>query len=159
MKTWLLGLVFFFVFIGACTQRYGTFNDQAQVSKTPESSTDTSAEEPGSNNYYDFTDILIPLEMKLDPDSSLLFETSNIKAGRICFKGWVDPVSVFNFFIKNMSRDNWKLRSYFKYGVYLMVFEKPDRDCIISIHKKTLSTWLEIWVTPRLLESEKAGPE
>ena len=155
MKTLIKGLALLIVFIAACTPRYGNVTDPAPVSNTAESSTEASAEQPDSGAYYDFNDILIPLEMKLNPDSSLLFETSKLKAGRICFKGWVDPVSLFGFFIKNMPRDKWKLRSYFKYGVYLLVFEKPDRDCIISIHKGTLSTRLEIWVTPRLLETEE----
>ena len=101
------------------------------------------------DSYYDFDDILIPKEMKLVPKSSLLFETPELKAGVIFFEGRVDPVSLFDFFINNMPKDNWQLRSYFKYGRYIMVFEKPDKDCIISVNEKTLTTELEMWVTPR----------
>jgi len=136
----------------ACSPRYGGRPDPEPVSETSSSSTEAGADEKRLSSYYDFEDILIPKEMKLDPDESLLFETSKLKAGRICFKGWVDPVSLFDFFMDNMPRDHWKLRSYFKYGIYLLVFEKPDRDCIISIQKGSLSTWLEIWITPRLVQ-------
>ncbi len=101
------------------------------------------------DSYYDFDDILIPKEMKLVPKSSLLFETPDLKAGVIFFEGRVDPVSLFNFFMTNMPKDNWQLRSYFKYGRYIMVFEKPDKDCIVSINEKTLTTELEMWITPR----------
>lgn len=150
---WLSALLC--LFIMACSPRYGgspEFSDPDGVTPTA----DTNTVETRSSSYYDFSDILIPKEMKLDPDSSLLFETTNLKAGRIRFKGWVDPVSLFDFFIKNMPQDNWKLRSYFKYGVYLLVYEKPDRDCIISIHKGTLNSWLEVWVTPRIAHG---GPQ
>lgn len=153
MKKFILWTVFFVVFTGACTPRYGT-GDRESLAEKGDVSSDVSSEKQGAGTFYDFIDIPVPHEMKLDPDSSLLFETADLKAGRICFKGWVDPVSVFDFFLKYMPKENWKLRSYYKYGVYLMVFEKPDRDCIINIHKKTLNTWLEIWVTPRLVEME-----
>jgi hypothetical protein len=101
------------------------------------------------DSYYDFDDILIPKEMKLVPKQSLLFETPEIKAGVISFEGRVDPVSLFNFFMTNMPKDEWQLRSYFKYGRYIMVFEKTDKDCIVSINEKTLTTELEMWITPR----------
>jgi hypothetical protein len=101
------------------------------------------------DSYYDFDDILIPKEMKLVPNLSLLFETPEIKAGVIYFEGRVDPVSLFNFFMTNLPKDNWQLRSYFKYGRYIMVFEKPDKDCIVTINEKTLTTELEMWITPR----------
>ena len=83
------------------------------------------------------------------PKLSLLFETPELKAGVIFFEGRVDPVSLFNFFMTNMPKDNWQLRSYFKYGRYIMVFEKADKDCIVSINEKTLTTELEMWITPR----------
>jgi len=104
------------------------------------------------DSYYDFEDILVPKEMKLVTSSSLLFETPQLKAGVIFFEGRVDPVSLFDFFVNNMPKDNWQLRSYFKYGRYMLVFEKPDKDCIISINEKALTTELEMWVTPRLVQ-------
>ncbi|RLF59156.1 MAG: hypothetical protein DRN37_04130 [Thermoplasmata archaeon] len=104
------------------------------------------------NSYYDFDDILIPKEMKLVPKSSLLFETPKLKAGVLFFEGRVNPVSLFEFFTSSMPNDGWELRSYFKYGRYILVFEKPDKDCIITINEKTLSTELELWVTPRLVK-------
>ncbi len=148
----LLALIGFFAV--SCSPRYGEEPQPAPISQPESSSAEGETEEMQPSNYYDFSDILIPQEMKLDADASLLFETTNLKAGRICFKGWVDPVSLFSFFKENMPRDQWKLRSYFKYGVYMLVFEKPDRDCIISIHKRAFSTWLEVWVTPRLVQAQ-----
>ena len=62
----------------------------------------------------------------------------------------MEPISLFNFFQTNMPKDGWQLRSYIKYGRYLMVWEKTDRDCVISIDETSLNTTLEVWVTPRI---------
>ena len=139
--------LFLMLFAASCAQ---TFKSTPE-SKPPATVTrDQGPPSQGTpNSYYDFDDILIPKEMELVPKSSLLFETPELKAGVIFFKGRVDPVSLFNFFITNMPKDNWQLRSYFKYGRYIMVFEKPDKDCIVSINEKTLTTELEMWITPR----------
>ena len=104
------------------------------------------------NSYYDFDDILVPKGMKLVPKSCLLFETPQLKAGLLQFEGRVEPVSLFNFFINNMPKDSWQLSSYVKYGRYIIVFEKPDKNCVISINEVTLKTLLQIWVTPRLAQ-------
>jgi hypothetical protein len=149
MKGTLACMAVMAILASSCSPRYGGTPDPAPVSEPAVNE----AEQICASHYHDFADIPIPREMTLDPEASLLFETANLKAGRICFKGWVDPVSLFDFFVESMPRDNWKPRSYFKYGVYLLVYEKPDRDCIISINKGSLSTQLEIWVTPRLSEA------
>ncbi|HKK34007.1 MAG TPA: hypothetical protein VJ934_10675 [Desulfomicrobiaceae bacterium] len=108
------------------------------------------AQEEQTRFYYDFDDILVPKEMELTPKNSLLLETPQVKAGVIQFKGRVEPISLFDFFQTNMPKDGWQLRSYIKYGRYLMVYEKPDRDCVISIDESSLTTSMEIWVTPRI---------
>ncbi|ACV69778.1 putative lipoprotein [Desulfohalobium retbaense] len=113
--------------------------------------------EEQSNFYYDFEDVLVPKEMELVPDESLLFETPAVKIGVLVFKGRVDPVSLFDFFMANMPKDNWQLRSYFKYGRYIMVYEKPGKDCIISLTESSLSTKLQIWVTPRATAGAKSS--
>lgn len=141
----LLSLPFF---LASCGPAFNARSDDSQpLTKTQDVS---SHETPDS--YYDFDDILVPKDMKIVPGSSLLFETPEIKAGVLFFRGRVEPVSLFDFFLTNMPKDNWVLRSYFKYGRYIIVFEKPEKDCIISINEKTLTTELEMWVTPRMVK-------
>jgi hypothetical protein len=103
--------------------------------------------------YHDFEDVLIPSEMKLLSKDSILFETPQVKTGVLVYEGRVDAVSLFNFFMGNMPKDNWTVRSYFKYNRYLLVFEKPEKDCIITIVDRPMSTLLEISVAPRLMGS------
>ncbi|MBT8763467.1 hypothetical protein KFV02_05925 [Desulfohalobiaceae bacterium Ax17] len=116
---------------------------------SPEPETTPPPAPENTNSYYDFDDIPIPNEMKLDPKKSILFETPDMKAGAVVFKGRVDAVSLFNFFLANMPKENWNMRSYFKYGRYIMVFEKPNKDCIIRIIDHPITTELQIWVAPR----------
>jgi hypothetical protein len=114
-------------------------------------------EQQQTSQYYDFKDILIPQEMSLKPDQSIIFHTPGVKAGVLFFEGRVEPVSLFNFFANNMPKDNWTLRSFFKYGRYMMVFEKPDRDCVLAIKDKRFNTLLQVWVTPRVKASGQSG--
>ena len=150
MKVLTLALISMLLFMGSCAP---VINSKAgSGGQDTGSAVQTAPPGQSPDSYYDFEDILLPKEMKLVPSSSLLFETPQIKAGVICFEGRVDPVSLFDFFVENMPKDNWQLRSYFKYGRYILVFEKPDKDCIININEKTLTTSLELWVTPRLTQ-------
>ena len=42
------------------------------------------------------------------------------------------------------------MRSKIKYTRTIMVFEKPDRDCIINIVDETFNTIVEVMVAPRM---------
>jgi hypothetical protein len=108
--------------------------------------------------YHDFEDVLIPKGMKLVSKDSILFETPRVKTGVLVYQGRVDPVSLFDFFMVNMPKDNWSIRSYFKYNRYLLVFEKPDKDCIITIVDDRWNTTLEISVAPRLQSAGQMMP-
>jgi hypothetical protein len=101
-----------------------------------------------SSRYYDFEDILIPDEMKLDKERSFVYETPHIKAGILVFSGRVEVNSLIKFFKENMAKDNWKLLNSFKYKGYMMNFQKPEKSCMILIQDGTFSTYLEIWVGP-----------
>ena len=132
------------LFVSSCATMFKTKDEPALQKEPP-------VTRENANSYYDFNDIMVPNAMKLMPKESILFETAQIKAGVISFEGRVDPVSLFDFFVTSMANDGWKLRSYFKYGRYMLIFEKMDKDCVIKITSKTLSADLELWVMPRSL--------
>ncbi|MFW6055622.1 MAG: hypothetical protein ACOC9D_06915 [Thermodesulfobacteriota bacterium] len=123
----------------------------------PETSSDISVNESQSeplpqddNAYFDFDDILIPSDLTLDRNSSIMFQTSRIKAGKLEFHGRVDPVSLFNFFIVNLPKDNWSIKGQFKYGHFLIIAEKADKFTVLKITEGNFKTMLQVWVTPRL---------
>ena len=150
-KLWTLALLF--LFSTACATTGGT---EIQSSSEPEpGAPPAAATDPApqtSTAYFDFDDVLIPTEMTIVPKTSLLIETPHVKAGVVNFEGRVEPISLFNFFVVNMPKDGWQLRSYIKYGRYILVFEKKDRDCIITIEESTLTTSMEVWITPRIAD-------
>lgn len=101
------------------------------------------------SSYQEFDDVLIPNDLELDDKRSFVFETPNFKTGIVTYKGSVNAVDVANFFERNLTKDNWRLRSKMKYNRTILVFEKPGRDCIINILDGTFDTVVEIMVAPR----------
>ncbi|BBO66150.1 hypothetical protein DSCA_00800 [Desulfosarcina alkanivorans] len=98
--------------------------------------------------YYDFGDVLVPREMKVDKNASFVFRTPGLSAGVLSMKGRVDGHSLITFFENNMANDNWSLVSAFKSFRNIMLFKKESRWCVINITEKRLNTYLEIWVSP-----------
>jgi hypothetical protein len=98
--------------------------------------------------YYDFGDVLVPREMKVDKNASFVFRTPGLSAGVLSMKGRVDGHSLIAFFETNMANDNWSLVSAFKSFRNIMLFKKESRWCVINITEKKFSTYLEIWVSP-----------
>ena len=141
-KTFILGLVMIlFAALAGCS----TLSTQDNASK--DAGKAKKAEPIGT--YQEFDDVLIPKEMKLNDKDSFVFETPRFKTGVLIYSGRVDHVSLANFFETNMANDNWKLRSKMKYGRTILVFEKPDRDCIINIIDQAFKTILEVYLAPR----------
>lgn len=103
--------------------------------------------------YYDFGDVLIPRELKADRKSSFIYNTSGFSAGVLVLKGRVETGSLISFFEKNMAKDNWRLISSFKSSRTIMLFQKQNRWCVISI-TEGISTRTEIWVAPTMNEPE-----
>lgn len=101
------------------------------------------------DNYYDFDDIPVPQEMALQGDDSFILETPTERSGVMVFKGKVEIQSLRNYYINNMARENWTMRSAIKSSRTILVFEKPGRYCIVTMTDGQFSTQMEIWVTPR----------
>jgi hypothetical protein len=120
----------------------------------PEAGISTNASLDSTATDYDFDDVVIPSEMKLQKDESFIMQTPQVKAGILVYSGWVDPVSLFSFYLRAMPNEGWKPLSYFKYGHYLLVFEKTEKVSVIRIRKGRFSTRLEIWVSPAMSVSE-----
>ena len=107
-----------------------------------------SPEEKPRAGYYDFNDILIPSEMKLNKKDSFVYVAANFRAGILSFSGNVDPDSLASFFQNNMQKDGWRQISTVKYRDTMLVFLKDERACAITIKEKTFSTTLEVRVGP-----------
>lgn len=102
--------------------------------------------------YYDFGDVLVPKELKIDQNSSFVHKTPGYSAGILALSGRVEIGSLCNFFEENMAKDNWKLIVAFKSPRTIMLFQKQNRWCVINITDGDFSTEVEIWVAPSTTE-------
>jgi hypothetical protein len=141
------------LFMSACSPRHHGSLDDPPLHTAQE----TRKTEP-ANFHYAFDNILVPREMELQPKLSFVFAGPQIKAGIMTFRGRVDAVSLTNFFLNNMPRDGWQLSSSFKYRRAILVFTKPDRDCIINIIDGRFFTTLEIWIAPKEARAPASVP-
>lgn len=100
--------------------------------------------------YYDFDDIQVPTQLKLNKEKSILFKVGTFKAGLLTFSDNLEVESLINFFVETMARDNWTLKSSFKYPKVALFFAKQGKTCVIHITEHTFSTEVEIWVAPTI---------
>jgi hypothetical protein len=107
--------------------------------------------------YYDFGDVLIPSELKLDREASFVFQTPGMTAGVLSMSGRVTMPSLIQFFETNMRKDNWKPVSSFKSVRTIMLYQKENRWCVINISEGGLTTKVEIWVAPTTHEGGSFG--
>ena len=124
--------------------------------KSKEGGTEAQAqpkEEGASPLYYDFGDVLVPSEMKVNKKTSFVYQTSGFSSGVLVLSGRVENNSLYAFFETNMAKDNWRLVSSFKSPRTVMLFQKESRWCVISITDGDFKTHVEIWVAPTIGES------
>jgi hypothetical protein len=120
-------------------------------SSTPKTTTGAEAQAKDAQNaplYYDFQDVLVPRELKLDARSSFVYQTSDFTAGVLVFSAKVERNSLIEFFENNMAKDNWQAVSSFKSPRTLLLYEKMNRWCVINITANSWDTLVEIWVAP-----------
>lgn len=106
--------------------------------------------------YYDFEDVLVPSELKVDMKKSFIYHSPEFTAGVLALTGRVEANSLIRFFENNMAKDNWHLVSFLRSLRTIMFFNKSSRGCIINITEKQFKTEVEIWVAPTI-ETAEAG--
>ena len=120
-------------------------------SQDPEAEAPSGASMPGSEEldsyYYDFDDVRIYNELKLDAKESFVIETPGANSGVLVFDGRVERLSLTDFFVNQMKRDGWRMRSAFKSPRTILIFEKPGKFGVVSITDERFNTHVEIWVT------------
>ena len=104
--------------------------------------------------YYDFGDVLIPNELKVNKKASFVYTSSGFSAGVLTLSGRVEISSLIAFFESNMQKDNWRIISSFKSPRTIMLFQKESRWCVINITEKYCKTHVEVWVAPTISEVE-----
>ena len=101
--------------------------------------------------YYDFEDVMVPKELKVVQDRTVVISTPGYTSGILVLKGRVERSSLINFFINNMQKDNWNIVSQIKSPENsILVFNKTSKCAVISIKTDQFNTWVEIGVAPNM---------
>ncbi|WP_319582734.1 hypothetical protein [uncultured Pseudodesulfovibrio sp.] len=107
---------------------------------TTTSASSSKSEQPAAQNYQepdyylDFDDIMIPKEIDYQNDGSYKLDNSKFRASIMKFKGRVEIPELVQYFINNMTKDNWTLVSNNKASsVQFLTFEKYNKSCVIEI--------------------------
>jgi len=146
----LMAVAVLFVLSSGCSSLGG---GSAVSADTPDTEAATEGDTPGPL-YYDFGDVLVPLELKVDKSKSFVYHAPGFTAGVLSLTGRVDVSSLIRFFENNMAKDNWKLVSAFKSPRTIMFFNKTNRSCIINLTEGNFKSQVEIWVAPTVEEGE-----
>ena len=149
--------------LSSCAWNQSSSAPPSPVAQQQEDSTETSPSETPSSGpsssgppavsaprplFYDFQDIPVPSEVKLLSKDSYVFQAGSFKTGLLTFRGRVDINSAINFFQMAMPREGWKAKGGFRYKRSVLIFEKPDKSCIINLYEKMFYTYIEIYVAP-----------
>jgi len=147
MQLVVLGLIVVLVIsVGGCSSF--SKKDKTATAPTAQSSSGVPA------LYYDFGDVLVPKELKVDKKSSFIYQTEGFSAGVLVLKGRVDTRSLISLIERNMAKDNWQMISGFKSDRTMLLFQKAHRWCVMNINDETFNTFVEIWVAPTIKGSQ-----
>jgi len=133
-----------FIFISGCA----TQSLSEKSTPLEESQPSKENEEASISLYYDFEDVPVPKELRLQKEKSFVFRTSEFTTGILTFSGKVKSNSLISYFINKMPDDGWRFLSSFKSTKNILFFHKENRFCIITIISKAFTTGLEILITP-----------
>ncbi len=96
----------------------------------------------------EFDDVLVPREMDIDKESSVIYRRDGMSAGLLRLSGRVDMNSLMRYFQNNMANEGWRPISQFRSPHSLMLFQKGNRMAVIAIEDADLQTFADVWVVP-----------
>lgn len=153
----ILGVVVALMCVPGLTGCAGIFSGGPSAESRTAGTTAVSGPQPAAEAghtaavYYDFEDVLIPLDLSVIQDKSMIVATPGFTSGILMLKGRVERRSLINFFNANMLKDNWTMVSRISSpNMAILVFEKPTKSAVISIKSEQIFTYVEVGVAPRI---------
>ncbi|WP_020587605.1 hypothetical protein [Desulfobacter curvatus] len=142
----LISLIFTsFIFVSGC----GLF--QGSSASEPVQSPQSGVANKPVAIYHDFEDVLVPEELTIIKDRTVVVSTPGFRSGILSLRGRVESNSLYNFFSINMEKDNWEVLSRIKGPeTTIMVFQKATRCAVIAIREEQIYTYVEIGIAPTL---------
>jgi hypothetical protein len=140
------------VWLAGCTNIFsGTKTAESQTLTTAGATSGPGVSSQTKAVYYDFEDVLIPVELSVVQDKSMIVSPPGFTSGIMMLKGRVERRSLINFFNNNMLKDNWTMVSQIASpNMAILVFEKPMKSAVISIKSEHIYTYVEVGVAARM---------
>ncbi|MBF0378694.1 MAG: hypothetical protein HQK72_14620 [Desulfamplus sp.] len=146
----IIGISILFLFSGCSNSLFSGSGKKQTVS--PKVSQQTNAV------YYDFEDILVPRDMKIDDGSTVVVSTPGHTSGIITLKGRISKDSLLKFFNNNMQKDNWNIISQIRSPTaIILIFQKASRWAVITLRDREYYTYAEIGVAPSFGETSSTN--
>lgn len=126
-------LLVLIVFAAGCATKSTGTEPTGEDTQSQPSATAYQETYDNPNYYYDFNDILVPRELEPIDEEKYVFDDPRFLAGFRIFSGRVVAEDVFNFFVNNMAKDNWRKKFSLKAEKSVLAFEKSNKSCTIQI--------------------------
>ena len=146
--TKVLVLICLLVFAGCSSHSNGPPPNPVSQPSQPGSYSAQPASSGPKPIFLDFPDVPIPTELKLASKDSYVTQAGPLKTGLLVLKGRLDINSLINFFQMAMPREGWKPKGMFRYRRSVLIFDKPDKSCVILMREASYYTYVEIYVAP-----------
>lgn len=113
---------------------------------------DSSSGAPAREYYQEeFSDISIPIDMDVvSGETFVTYSPGGMKVGIQQFKGRVEIGSLVSTMQRYMQRDGWTLRAVFRANKSVLIFEKSDKICVLSMSDGMIYTTMMVFVSPKL---------
>ena len=96
-----------------------------------------------------FEDVPVPLNFKLQTQSSYYFESSGLRVAVLKYKGIASLEGIVNFYKEQMPMHNWNLLNITEYGNCMMNFDREEEICVITISSKGNNSIINISLGPK----------
>ncbi|RUM88773.1 MAG: hypothetical protein DSZ24_02770 [Thermodesulfatator sp.] len=148
MRKW--AMVLFVFFLTACTARSQGTGKKAPVSPAP-------PPVPVLQSTQ-FPNLVLPREMKIDRDRTLIVKTPSYVGGLLVASGRVTVDSLVKFFERQMAARGWKEMGRIQYKNMLLAFKRPNGSCFIYISENAFgNVEVKIWTSETLGSTPTEG--
>ncbi len=110
-------------------------------------------------DVHEFGDILIPREMDIDKESSVIQSRDGMNVGVLHLNGRVEQASLIRYFQNNMANEGWRQIGQFRSPQSLMIFQKGRRMAVIVIEDSDFETFADVWVVPMSESIDTLAPK
>lgn len=117
---------------------------------------------PVATMVESYGDIELPIEMVLDPKSSMAMRTDSFQGGIHVYKGRVQVSSLRDYIIASMRNNKWKLVGEASYNNVMLAFTKPNKTCMVVLSESVTGvlgkTQANFYVTVDVAAASRLNP-